>query len=326
MESVEDIDIDENLVKELTESFKAYEKFEIAVREFLILYEKDEGWDAMRNKTIEEIQQLANHIDRVHHKTNISHAVASSSGIVGGGMILSSLAMAPFTFGASLMLFGAGVATSTVAGVASLGSSITETTITKATCKKAQNIFDKDQEWTTELFSYIEVIHKEADILYNSQKKLEAWSSEDIKKVIKYIGLGLTTSSSAAATYSSVLMLRELTMSGYWSSFLEFLVYVPEGWRQGLTKLFGINWTATQAALNTAPAFMSSASRLLGGITGVIGVGFDIYTLVTVSLELKNGSHAEATNKLTELCMDMKTEQNKVGEYYKNLKHRPVPG
>ena len=106
----------EEILKTLTEFNKAKEEF----------LNKMPGWKSTRQKTINELYDIANECDSLHRDCNIANVTGSSVGAAGGLMALGGLALAPFTFGASLSLTVAGAATGVAGAATNITTSIVE--------------------------------------------------------------------------------------------------------------------------------------------------------------------------------------------------------
>lgn len=75
-------------------------------------------WCGERLKVIKELESFRDEIQRQCRIHSIGSVTYSSVGIVGGGLTIAGLLLAPFTFGASIALTVAGVAKGVTSGVA----------------------------------------------------------------------------------------------------------------------------------------------------------------------------------------------------------------
>ena len=106
----------EEILKNLTEFNKSKEEF----------LNKMPEWRNTRQKTINKLYEIANECDSLHKDCNIANVTGSSVGAAGGLMALGGLALAPFTFGASLSLTVAGAATGVAGAATNITTSIVE--------------------------------------------------------------------------------------------------------------------------------------------------------------------------------------------------------
>lgn len=129
----------EEILKNLTEFNKAKEDF----------LNKMPGWRNTRQQTISKLYDIANECDTLHRDCNIANVTGSSVGAAGGLMALGGLALAPFTFGASLSLTVAGAAT----GVAGAATNIT-TSIVESSKMKGNKLFIQIKFQSFDLFYF----------------------------------------------------------------------------------------------------------------------------------------------------------------------------
>ena len=83
-------------------------------------------WRTTRQRTINKLYEIANECNNLHKDCNIANVTGSSVGAAGGLMALGGLALAPFTFGASLSLTIAGAATGVAGATTNIITSIVE--------------------------------------------------------------------------------------------------------------------------------------------------------------------------------------------------------
>jgi len=87
-------------------------------------------------KAFKILDECVSKMDEMTKDTGIARTVGGSASIVGGGMVVAGIALAPVTAGASIGLTFAGVATSVAGGLTSTGSSLVSQYLDKSEAKK----------------------------------------------------------------------------------------------------------------------------------------------------------------------------------------------
>ncbi|KAG9463248.1 hypothetical protein GDO78_022131 [Eleutherodactylus coqui] len=83
---------------------------------------------------------IANDLDILHREATIASITGSSFGIAGGITTLAGLALAPVTFGTSLIVTAIGVGVAAGGGIAGASASISNIVNTKRKCSEAEDI------------------------------------------------------------------------------------------------------------------------------------------------------------------------------------------
>ncbi|CAN0126600.1 unnamed protein product [Lampetra fluviatilis] len=139
-----------------------------------------EEWSQVRNKflevylewktkRIEVLKMLASMIVELKIRArdgNISKVAGSSTGIVGGALAITGLALIPVTFGASLGLTIAGTVMGVAGGITTAGASIAVLVMNNASTKEAMENIKKDK-------IYIEKLEKEMTSVDFAVSKLD---------------------------------------------------------------------------------------------------------------------------------------------------------
>ncbi|XP_006769554.1 PREDICTED: apolipoprotein L3-like, partial [Myotis davidii] len=89
---------------------------------------------------IGKLYALADEVDKVHRDCTITQVAASSTGIVSGILIIVGLCLAPFTTGASLVLWAIGIGLGVAAAVTSVTTRIVEYSMNKSAKAKASHL------------------------------------------------------------------------------------------------------------------------------------------------------------------------------------------
>ena len=114
-------------------------------------------WYPIRCKTIDNLEENKEEIMSIVHKERATIIGTSASGMVlGGGLFITGLALAPFTFGGSIAAsVVGGVMGATAAGIG-IGAKITSSKFNNEKLKKAQENINLDQQLSL-------MINEEAD-------------------------------------------------------------------------------------------------------------------------------------------------------------------
>ena len=100
----------------------------------------------LRSETIKHINFIIDELNDTKLKVNISKVVGSSVGIVGGGLSIAGLLLAPVTLGGSVALTIIGSGAAAVGGMVTAGATIAEKIISNEKLKKAQEAIEADNE------------------------------------------------------------------------------------------------------------------------------------------------------------------------------------
>lgn len=94
-------------------------------------------WEA-----IISLHALADDISEFHHKAKIAGISGGTTTAVGTVTAITGLALAPFTFGASLLVTAVGVGVATAGGITSASAAISDNVHSKNDRKKVTQVFD----------------------------------------------------------------------------------------------------------------------------------------------------------------------------------------
>ena len=108
-------------------------------------------WSSERQNILEELRRIKDEIQRQDRIHTIGSITYSSVGLVGGGLAIAGIVTAPFTFGASLALTVAGVATGVTSGVAGVTHGVVKLGIVRKQCQIAERSLKKHNETCEEM-------------------------------------------------------------------------------------------------------------------------------------------------------------------------------
>ena len=75
------------------------------------------------------------------------------------------------------------------------------------------------------------------------------------------------------------------------------------------TKVPGSTFSAAKGIAEQTPALASKGARVFGGVLAGVGLVFDVYSIVTTSIDLANGSVSAAGKSLREKADQLKEDQ-----------------
>ncbi|XP_063297730.1 apolipoprotein L6-like [Pelobates fuscus] len=130
------------------------------------------GYLTKSEQCITELRRIADDVDIFHKRVTITNIAGSSVGIVGGITTIVGLALAPVTFGASLIVTAVGIGVATAGGLTGAGASIADTFNIKQKCKKVDEIIKEltdDMNKMTKLAQEIKKLI--ANLIYTSGLK-----------------------------------------------------------------------------------------------------------------------------------------------------------
>ncbi|XP_048753821.2 apolipoprotein L3-like isoform X1 [Ostrea edulis] len=95
-------------------------------------------WAPERKQVIAELTSIKDEVQRQAKIHSVGSITYSSVGLVGGGLAIAGIVTAPFTFGVSLGLTVAGIATGVTSGVAGVAHGVVKFGIVKSKCNEAK--------------------------------------------------------------------------------------------------------------------------------------------------------------------------------------------
>ena len=321
--------VDQNLVKAILEFGTKTEQYENAVKNFLAfcdysakIYLPDDAgvshltWMQLRDRSVSELRKLASNIDKHHKNVNITTVTTASVGVAAGAITLGAI-LAPFTFGVSAVVGAAAVGAT--AGLTALGASLTEMGLTKSTCSTAQEYIDADAEQTEKLYYYIDRLTECAEALRLSTQKLDRWDSLEVVKTV-FVGIGgLGTVASSATPLARGAMMANPGVR----ILAKQMVKVPKAqWAaQFGTRASGKTWSAAKSIAKQCPSLAGKGARVFGSAMAGVAIVFDVYTLITTSIDLANGSVSAAGTALREKATLLQSEKEKIADLIKELRN-----
>ena len=214
--------------------------------------------------------------------TGIARTTGGSVAVVSGVATLAGLAMAPFTAGLSLILTAGGI----VGAIASAATTLTAAII------KDKNVNEEAKKFLDSLKDKDEVVCRIIDELQIKVKKLRSLYGkksiksfiEDSTKVAEWIEkVGYKILYKGYTVYSSVKAIRFATAV---AEFIQADIYAMRGIATGISAP-GLSIFGETLIL----------AKVLGGVFGVVGIGFGIWDIVGGAVDINGSKHAEAYRK-----------------------------
>ncbi|XP_062600225.1 apolipoprotein L3-like [Saccostrea cucullata] len=253
----------------------AIRNYERYLEEFVNQYEE---WIRTRRRAIRDLEQIVADMDSGEFQNNVTQIVGSSVGVLSGSIMIGALLLAPFTAGASAAV-GAGIAAGVVlaGGITNLTSDQINKNYALRKCKESENIILGDQKRTTDLDEA--VLQKLWNVENRFTEALETLKEVAIstKKEIKTMLKTIKRGKKVAQVMSKTARL------------------VGKGGR-------GIGMTAGKLIGKTAAL-------------ALVGVGFDIWEIVSSSQDIANGSKSELGKDITNHIEKMRESLNEVQKY-----------
>ena len=306
--------VDAELVQAITDVAERTEEHHEAVQDLLTFYALKHGarcqtWESLRDQSITKLKDLADTIDWHHKNVNITNVTTSAVSIGATAVAATAGVLSLFTLGATAPIAVGAAAVGATSGLTGLGASLTEMGLTKTVCSEAQKCIDADQELTVELYTKIDRMYDCAEKLRVSTEKLDKWDGLEIARTI------FVSINSAGTVASSVPALAKFFAK--------------------LTKIDKVVWVAkcgsklgkalpSLKSVNIVKQFPSiigkGAARVFGKALTFVGFVLDVYSLVTTSIDIANGSVTETGTTLRGKVEQLQKEKTEIAKLIEKLK------
>ena len=272
------------------------------------------------HKAFNIMEECSSELNKVAKDTGIARTVGGSVQIIGGGLAIAGLVLAPFTAGASIGLTIAGVVTGAAGGVTSFSSFLVNHVWDKSKKKKITKatapLFRATFSLQGFLNEYINNLKEAAEFLKTPKGEAVAKDAYVSIKLAKEATL--TAAKTAKAGYNLSKGVKHLKQAKRLKALVKLMqadYYATDTARVGL---------ATQAAApgirmfgKTIVAAGTTGAKALSGSMAVFGIAFGIWDIVGGAKKITNGSElAEEFHKSSER---LKAESAKLIELYKEL-------
>ncbi|KAM9322489.1 uncharacterized protein KZ484_020685 [Pholidichthys leucotaenia] len=250
-----------------------------AARVFVYLFNQR---GAKLQTKILELLAMADAADEFHRKT-VSAAVGGGVASVAGSLAtITGLILAPFTFGASIIVTAVGIGVATAGSITSATANITDTVHSNMDRKKVEKLIQGYQE-------EIEDIRKCMEFVQEGINTLQEWDFE------KY-----TQSAAKKALNHNIKHVMK------------------EGGRAGKALMINTDKLISTVQVLGAAGGVAKAAQAISVTTGVMSALFlalDVFFLAKDSHELRKGAKTKFASKIREVCKELQDgllELNKV--------------
>ncbi|TDH05642.1 hypothetical protein EPR50_G00124670 [Perca flavescens] len=258
---------------------QAADRVYMAARLFVRLFNKR---GASLQRGILELLALADAADDFHKKT-VKAAVGGGVASVAGSLTtITGLILAPFTFGASIIVTAVGISVATAGSITSATANITDTVHSNMDRKKLEKMIQSYQEEISDIRECLEFVQAGMDTL--QEWDFEKYSKSVAKKALNH-------------------NLRHV---------------MKEGGMAGKALLVNTNKLVSTVQVLGAAGGVAKAAQAISITTGVISALFlalDIFFLAKDSHKLRKGAKTKFATKIREVCKELQDgllELNKV--------------
>uniref|UniRef100_A0A1X7SVW1 Caspase family p20 domain-containing protein n=1 Tax=Amphimedon queenslandica TaxID=400682 RepID=A0A1X7SVW1_AMPQE len=127
-------------------------------------------WYPIRTETVDVILKNKDEVMSIVRNERIARIATSAAGlVVGGGFVITGIALAPFTFGASIGVSVAGGAVGTLASAGGIGAFMLSKLLANNRLKKAQEHIVLDQQLSLTINNVVQLHEKEVRVTSLSQ-------------------------------------------------------------------------------------------------------------------------------------------------------------
>ncbi|XP_063316971.1 uncharacterized protein apold1a [Pelmatolapia mariae] len=248
---------------------QAADRVYMAARLFVRLFNQR---GASLQHRILELLAMADAADEFHKKT-VSAAVGGGVASVAGSITtITGLILAPFTFGASIIVTAVGIGVATAGSITSATANITDTVHSSMDRKKMEKMIQGYQEEIKVIRECMEFVQKGLDTLqeWDFEKYAQSAAKKAMNHNIKHV--------------------------------------MKEGGRAGKALMINTNQLVSTVQVLGRAGGVAKAAQAISVTTGVMSALFlalDVFFLAKDSHELRKGAKTKFANKIREVCKDL---------------------
>ncbi|XP_048114561.1 uncharacterized protein LOC125304380 isoform X1 [Alosa alosa] len=251
----------------------------MAARLFVLLFNQR---GAKLQQYILELLAQADAVDQFHKKT-VSAAVGGGVASVAGSVAtITGLILAPFTFGASIIVTAVGISVATAGSITSATANITDTVHAKMDRKKVEQMIQNYQDEIKDIRECLEFVQEGMNTLedWNFQKYSESVAQKHMHHNIKHV--------------------------------------MKEGGRAGKALMINTDQLISTVQVLGVAGGAAKAAQAVSITTGVMSALFlalDVFFLAKDSHELHKGAKTKFATQIREVCKELQDgllELNKV--------------
>ncbi|XP_056604008.1 uncharacterized protein LOC130420612 isoform X2 [Triplophysa dalaica] len=228
-------------------------------------------------KFLSDLEKTAVKLNEMKKGASISTVAGSSVGIVGGGLSIAGIILAPFTAGASLVVSLAGLGLAGISGVNAIVTGVTEMAVNSHHENNAQSYFKSYVDDMSEVLFCL----KEAG---NSERPLVQPSGVDVKDVLNMAREGIETGVDALGVVADVVEQKSTNLIAATEITVTDLVTETPQVAISLSKV-----------AKAETLLITKSVRVASVAANFLFIGLDAYFLITESMSLAEGSESEVS-------------------------------
>ncbi|XP_078791397.1 uncharacterized protein LOC101166986 isoform X21 [Oryzias latipes] len=258
---------------------QAADRVYMAARLFVRLFNQR---GASLQHRILELLAVADAADQFHKRTVTAAVGGGVASVAGSIATITGLILAPFTFGASVIVTAVGIGVATAGSITSATANITDTVHSNMDRKKVEKMIQGYQEEITVIRECLEFLQEGMDTLqeWDFEKYSESAAKKALNHNIKHV--------------------------------------MKEGGRAGKALMINTDKLISTVQVLGAAGGAAKAAQAISVTTGVMSALFlalDVFFLAKDSHELRKGARTKFASTITEVCKDLQDgllELNKV--------------
>eukprot|EP00105_Crassostrea_gigas_P002514 XP_011415074.1 PREDICTED: apolipoprotein L3-like [Crassostrea gigas] len=145
-------------------------------------------WAPERRRVLKDLESIRDEVQRQAKIHSIGSITYSSVGLVGGGLAIAGIITAPFTFGVSLGLTVAGVATGVTSGVAGVTHGAVKFGIVKTQISNAKTNLENHDKHCKEMKRLLELLKQDIQTIKANIKDCNRLKSSSFGGGLKLVG------------------------------------------------------------------------------------------------------------------------------------------
>ena len=126
------------------------------VTELRHLEEKLHLWREVRMRTIGELRDIADYVDKVGKQTGIAKVVGSGGGVLAGGLTIAGGVMTVMTAGAALPVLAAGAGLGLASGLTGASAALSKKILSSKQMSRVHTAIEVDTQATQELITEVD--------------------------------------------------------------------------------------------------------------------------------------------------------------------------
>ncbi|XP_036439223.1 uncharacterized protein si:cabz01007802.1 isoform X2 [Colossoma macropomum] len=241
----------------------------MAARLFVHLFNQRE---ASLHQRVLEMLALADAADSFHKKTVTASVGGGVASVAGSITTITGLALAPFTFGTSLIVTAVGIGVATAGGITSASANITDTMHSRTDRAKVEQIILGYQEEINDIKECLQFLQAGMETLeeWNFEQYMDSISKRAMNRNVKHV--------------------------------------MKEGGRAGKALLINTESLVSTVQVLGAAGGAAKAAQAITVASGVMSglfLALDVFFLAKDSMELRKGAKTEFAAKIRDVCKEL---------------------